>query len=510
MLDRRKGQGGIIYCLRRRDVDDLAASLQKRGVSAVAYHAGLSGEQRHEAQEAFSRERCDVVVATVAFGMGIDRSNVRFVLHTALPKSLEHYQQETGRAGRDGLEAECVLLYSGGDVMSLKRMLEKSAQEAGAEPEFLASALKHLDDMDRYARGAVCRHRALVEHFDQKYEAESCRACDLCLGDTEEVAGATVVAQKVLSCVARVKESFGINHVVAVLRGEASENVRRRGHDQLTTFGLLKGESKADVRDWLYQLIGQKVLMQIGDEYPLLKLNEASWEVMRGRREVRLIRLVRRRKGEGVEKSAAEQISMEGVDAGLFEALRQLRSQIAQERGDKPYMVFGDAVLRELARVRPSTPERMRMISGVGDVKLRDFAPRFVPLITSHCREHGLPMDVNVPVRTMEPAAPRPAARVTVRMQAAQDLYRNGASIDAVVRELKYSRTTALEHLAEFIRTTKPASIATWVPDDVVQRVTAAARQVGVERMKPIYLALGEKVAYDDIRLVLAFLQSRG
>ncbi len=511
VLDRHDGEGGIIYCLRRRDVDELAASLQKRGVQAVAYHAGLSAEQRHEAQEAFSRERCDVVVATVAFGMGIDRSNVRFVLHTALPKSLEHYQQEIGRAGRDGLEAECVLLYSGADVMSLKSMLKKSAQEAGAEPEFLASALKHLDDMDRYARGSVCRHRALVEHFGQKLDAESCGACDLCLGDTEEVAGATTVAQKVLSCVARVKESFGINHVVAVLRGDAAENVRRRGHDQLTTFGLLKGESKADVRDWVYQMIGQKVLMQVGDEYPLLKLNEASWEVMRGRREVRLIRPVRRKKGERVEKSAAAEISWEGVDAGLFETLRQLRLQIAQERGDKPYMVFGDAVLRELARVRPSTPERMRMISGVGDVKLRDFAPRFLPLIASHCRENGLAMDVNVPVHTLEPAAtPRPAARMTARMQAANDLYRNGASIDDVMRELKYSRTTAVEHLAQYILTAKPASIATWVPDDVVQRVTAVVRQIGGDRLKPFYLALGEKVAYDDIRLVLAYLQGRG
>ena len=477
VLDRHDGEGGIIYCLRRRDVDELAASLQKRGVKVVAYHAGLSADLRHEAQEAFTRERCDVVVATVAFGMGIDRSNVRFVLHTAMPKSLEHYQQEIGRAGRDGLEAECVLLHSGADFVSLKWMLEKSATEAGADPEFLASALRHLDDMDRYARGAVCRHRALIEYFGQTYPAESCGACDLCLDDTEEVAGATTVAQKVLSCVARVKESFGITHVVAVLRGDDTENIRRRGHDQLTTFGLLKGESKADVRDWLYQLIGQKVLMQVGDEYPLLKLNEASWQVMRGQREVRLIRPVRRKKGERVEKSAAAEVSWEGVDPGLFEALRQLRLQLAQERGEKPYMVFSDAVLRELARVRPSTPERMRYISGVGDVKLRDFAGRFLPLIASHCRENSLPMDVAVRPAAPTAPAPRPAARMTLRIQAAHDLYRNGALIDDVMRDLKYTRNTAVEHLAEFIRTAKPASIATWVADDVVQRVTAVVRR---------------------------------
>ncbi|HVS36152.1 MAG TPA: DNA helicase RecQ [Gemmataceae bacterium] len=506
VLERHDGEGGIIYCLRRRDVDELAAALQKRGVKAVPYHAGLSADQRRQAQEAFTQEGCDVVVATVAFGMGIDRSNVRFVLHTAMPKSLEHYQQEIGRAGRDGLEAECVLLYSGADVPSLKWMLEKSAQEAQADPEFLASALRHLDDMDRYARGAVCRHRALVDYFGQKLEAESCGACDLCLGDTAEVAGATTVAQKVLSCVARVKEGFGINHVVAVLRGDANENVRRRGHDQLTTFGLLKAETKADVRDWIYQLIGQKVLMQIGDDYPLLKLNEASWEVMRGKRDVRLIRLVRRKRGERVEKSSAERASQEGVDTALFGVLKQLRSQIALERGGKPYMVFSDAVLRDLARVRPSSPERMRMISGVGEVKLRDFAPRFLPVIAQHCGEFHVAMDVNIPVRPVEPATPRPTARMTARTQAAHDLYRKGASIDSVMRELEYSRGTAVEHLAEFIRTAKPASIATWVPDEVVQRVAAAARQLGVERMKPIYQALNEQVPYDDIRLVLAYL----
>ena len=508
VLDRHDGEGGIIYALRRRDVDDLAASLKKRGVKVAAYHAGMTSDQRQEAQEAFTRERCDVVVATVAFGMGIDRSNVRFVLHVAMPKSLEHYQQETGRAGRDGLEAECVLLHSGADYLSLKSILEKSAAEAGADPSFLPNALRHLEDIDRYARGAVCRHRALVEYFGQTYAAESCAACDLCLGDTEEVAGAPVVAQKILSCVARVRESFGINHVVSVLRGEESDNVRRRGHDKLTTFGLLKGESKADVRDWVYQLLGQKVLMQAGDEYPLLKLNEASWEVMRGQRPVRLVRLVRRKKGERPEKSAAAEVSWEGVDPGLFQALRELRRLVAQERQEKPYIVFTDAVLRELARVRPTTPERMRQISGVGDVKLRDFAGRFLPFIIEHCREHGLTTDVTA--RPAVAAAPRarPADRLPARGQAAFDLFRKGVSVAEVMRQLNYARSTTVQYLDEYIRSERPASITTWLPEDVIRRVTAAVRQVGGERLKPIFLALGEQVPYDDIRLVVAFLQT--
>jgi ATP-dependent DNA helicase RecQ len=388
VIERHEGEAGIIYCLRRRDVDDLAATLHKKGVKAMPYHAGMTSEQRQTTQEAFSSERADVIVATVAFGMGIDRSNVRFVLHTAMPKSLEHYQQETGRAGRDGLEAECVLLYSGGDTMTFRSMLEKSAREAGNEAH-LPGVFKHLDDMDRYCRGAVCRHRALVQYFGQNYEAERCNACDLCLGDTEEVADAVVVAQKILSCVARVKQNFGIGHITAVLRGENTENVRKRGHETLTTFGLLKGRSKPDVRDWVYQLIGQGVLLQVGDEYPLLKLNDASWEVMRGERPVRLVQMARRKKGEAPAKSRIETISWEGVDRELFEALRRLRRQLAAEHQVSAFIVFTDNTLRELARVCPSSLERMRLIPGVGDKRLRDFGAQFLAIIADHCGRNG-------------------------------------------------------------------------------------------------------------------------
>jgi ATP-dependent DNA helicase RecQ len=393
VVQRHEGEAGIIYCLRRRDVDDLAADLQKKGIKAKPYHAGMTSEERHETQEAFSAEEVDVVVATVAFGMGIDRSNVRYVLHTAMPKSLEHYQQETGRAGRDGLEAECVLLYSAGDMYTFRAMLTKSAQEAGNEAH-LPGVFKHLDDMDRYCRGAVCRHRALVQYFGQAYEAEHCNACDLCLGDTEEVPDALVVAQKILSCVARVKQGFGIGHVTAILRGENTENVRKRGHDKLTTFGLLKGHGKPDVRDRIYQLIGQGVLLQVGDEYPVLRLNEASWEVMRGQRQIRLVQLARRKKGEKPEKSRAETTSWEGVDRELFEALRRLRRELAAERQVSPFIVFTDNTLRELARVRPSTLDRMRLIPGVGDKRLRDFGALFLPVIADQCHARGLALDV--------------------------------------------------------------------------------------------------------------------
>jgi len=261
----------------------------------------MTAEQRQATQEAFTAERCDVIVATVAFGMGIDRSNVRFVLHAALAQVAGALPAGDGPRRRDGLEAECVLLFSGGDLLTFKAIIEKSAAENAVDPSFVPSALKHLNDMDRYCRGAICRHRALVAYFGQQYEGPSCKACDLCLGDTLEVPDAVVVAQKILSCVARVKEGFGINHVVAVLRGKNTENVRKRGHDKLSTFGLLRAHSDPDLRDWVYQLIGQEVLMQVGTEYPLLKLNASSWDVMRGQRTVRLVQLARRKKGERPE-----------------------------------------------------------------------------------------------------------------------------------------------------------------------------------------------------------------
>jgi ATP-dependent DNA helicase RecQ len=502
VLDRHPHEAGIIYCLRRVDVDDLTLKLQRHGCKALPYHAGLSTEDRKATQDAFAAEQCDLVVATVAFGMGIDRSNIRFVLHAAMPKSIEHYQQETGRAGRDGLEAECVLLHSGADVVSWRAILEKSAEEAAADPSFLTNALRHLEDIDRYARGAVCRHRALVQYFGQRYEPQVCGACDLCLGDTEEVKDALVVAQKILSCVARVKESFGVNHVVGVLRGEKTENIRKRGHDKLSTYGLLGEHSKAEVRDWIYQLIGHDVLCQQGDEYPVLRLNAASWEVMQGQRTVRLVRVARR---ERAAKSVSDRTAWEGVDCELFEAMRGLRRQLADRRKVQPYVVFNDATLRELARVRPSTLERMRRVYGIGDAKLRDYGDRFLQAIKGHCHGHGVPMDVRSEDR--RPAeAHKPSSRPNSQREQAFTLFREQAPVEDVMHQTGRARGTVFDYLCEFIREEKPSSITAWLPEERYSRIAAAARQVGTDRLKPIFIALGEQYPYEEIRLVVTHL----
>jgi ATP-dependent DNA helicase RecQ len=508
VLDRHKDEAGIIYCLRRADVDELAAALNGCGHAALPYHAGLTPEQRKATQDAFAAENCDLVVATVAFGMGIDRSNLRFVLHAAMPKSVEHYQQETGRAGRDGLEAECVLLHSGADFMTWRYILEKSAAEPGVDPSFLPAALKHLGDMDAYCRRSVCRHAALVGYFGQPYEPESCAACDICLGDAEDVPDAQIVAQKILSCVARVKEGFGITHVAAILRGENSENIRKRGHDKLSTYGLLRECRKPDVRDWMYQLVGQGVLLQVGEEYPVLKLTPAAWEVMHGERAVRLRQPVRREKDQRPEKSKADTVSWEGVDHGVFEALRDLRKELAEQRRVPPYVIFSDATLRELARVRPSSLERMRAVYGIGATKLADFGGRFLHLLDVHCRARSLSRD-NSSSPERAPELPKLGARPNPQRALAFDLFRKGTGIDDVARQTGRERSTLFGYLEEYVREERPASLAPWVPEELYQQIAAAARQVGTERLKPIYLALGERVSYDAIRVVRSHLVGR-
>jgi ATP-dependent DNA helicase RecQ len=240
----------------------------------------------------------------------------------------------------------------------------------------------------------VCRHRALVEYFGQTYDRDNCGACDLCLGDTEVLADGLVIAQKILSCVARVREGFGITHVISVLRGDETDMVKKYHHDGLSTFALLRDGSVRDLRDWIYQLISQGVLEQTSDEYPKLKLNVASWEVMKGQRIVRLLRPVRRKKGEKPKRSQPEDVTWEGVDRELFEVLRRLRREMAEEVAKPAYVIFGDRTLRDMAQVRPSTLERMRRLYGVGDNKLREYGEAFLKAIRDLCRETGLKMDV--------------------------------------------------------------------------------------------------------------------
>lgn len=502
VVRRHKNQAAIVYCISRKDTEEMAEHLRGHGCKAAYYHAGMTPEERRQTQDAFSEERLDIVVATVAFGMGIDRSDVRCVIHAAMPKSIEHYQQEAGRAGRDGLEAECVLFYSAADVMRWDSLIEKSAAEAESANEFIAASRAMLGEMQRLAGGARCRHRALSEYFGQEYPRENCNACDVCLGEMEEVADATVLAQKILSCVARVEQRFGAGHVADVLLGANTDLIRRCRHEQLSTYGILQEFDKKELTNLVHQLVDESVLVRTPGDRPILQLNEASWQVLRGQRSVRLLKP----KSGGVKKTQIDKISWEGVDAGLFECLRQLRIGIAQGRGVPAFVIFGDATLREMARRRPGTLAGLAKIPGVGQKKLADLGERFVDQICAHCREHGLSLDETV----MDDAPARPMGKVNRTMLAAHQLFRDGQSIEAVMAALGRARSTVCEYLAEYIMQAGPGSIESWVDAPTYARVAEAVRAVGAAPLKPIFEKLEGQVPYDTIRLVARHLETVG
>jgi ATP-dependent DNA helicase RecQ len=381
ILGRHRGEASIVYCISRKETERLAARLAAEGLLARPYHAGLDARQRHATQEAFAGETIDVVVATVAFGMGIDRSDVRLVLHTSLPKSLEAYQQETGRAGRDGLAAECVLLYSSADVFSWESLVRKSAAESeldAAEQEKLcASQVEHLHAMRRYAQAARCRHAALSEYFGQAYPAASCGACDVCLGETNSLPDATVTSQKILSCVARVGERFGVRHVCEVLRGAKTEGVARHGHDRLSTFGLLADLDQRTAENLAHQLLDQGLLDRTPGDRPVVTLNEKSWEVLRGTREVVLLEP---RAGKA-RTTQADADDWEGVDRDLFERLRKWRRRVAEARGKPAWTILDDKALRAIAREKPSSPAALLRCKGIGEKRLADFGSAILDLV---------------------------------------------------------------------------------------------------------------------------------
>ncbi len=381
VLDRHHDEPGIVYCTSRREVDALAAWLAELGVRVLPYHAGLPDAERKRNQDAFLNERIDVIVATVAFGMGIDRSNVRFVVHVGAPRSLEHYQQESGRAGRDGLEAECVLISSSADFMKWRLMLEQSG-------ELTDGSLALLRRMERYATGVGCRHRHLVEYFGDRYSAErdGCGACDVCLGELEQVAEPMVIARQILSCVARVGQRFGVAHVANVLRGHASKQVVTRGHERLSTFGLLADASVSEVRGYIEQLIGLDLLRQTGDEFPVLGLTQTGLELLKGGAAYPDLALARQRRPrkEPRAQSRAETASWEGVDRALFDTLRLVRLEIARSRGVPPYVIFHDATLREMARLRPTSLDELLAVKGVGERKADDLGETFLTAIRGH------------------------------------------------------------------------------------------------------------------------------
>ncbi len=394
VLDRHKGESGIIYCIRRADVDGMRAQLTDRGYSVLPYHAGMEDEDRKKNQDAFMEEKVETIVATIAFGMGIDKPNVRYVIHAGMPKSLEHYQQQSGRAGRDGLEAECCLFYSAGNYGTWRHILADQA------PEATNIALGKLNQMYEYCTGVVCRHGAILNYFGQDLHKTNCAACDVCLGELVCMEDSLETAQKILSCVLRLQERFGGDYTASVLIGSGEQRVLSSGHDALSTHGILSDYSKRVVRDWVEQLVAQDCIQKTG-EYNVLNVTEKGWGVLRGEDTPHLLKPAEKRARKRVRAPKAAKDSWEGVDEGLFEALRELRLQIAHKKRVRAYVVFSDAALRDMARRRPATSEEFLAVKGVGEKKNQQYGHAFMAAI----KGHGLANSAKTYDPDLDPAA---------------------------------------------------------------------------------------------------------
>jgi ATP-dependent DNA helicase RecQ len=480
------GEAVIVYCISRADTERVSELLKSKGINAAAYHAGLDARTRARTQEAFAAEKLDVVVATVAFGMGIDRSNVRCVIHAAMPKSVEHYQQETGRAGRDGLEAECILFYSRGDYGRWERLMSRSAAETEQPPEFTAAQMALVSEMYGFANNPVCRHKQLSEYFGQKYGDPNCKACDVCLSDAPELEGGDEIAQAVIGCVQGLRVPFGVGYVVDVLRGSASERIESRRHDKLPQFGVLKAMSREQVQQLVYQVVGLGLLERTQDERPVLLVTEEGRKVAAGKASAHLKAPVVSAPGRRSEDAEGWQ----GVDRGLFEVLRALRRTIAEERDVPPFVIFSDAVLRDMAQARPRSLEELRNVKGVGDRKLADLGARFIEAISGYAQQR-------------REATHRTTVIGNASKGLAFQLFAMGQSIDAVAAKTGRAKGTIAQYLEDYVSERKPADVSAWVDDLTYARVRATAERTPGGFLKPVFEALGGSVSYEDIRVVM-------
>jgi len=378
-LSRRKNSPGIIYCLSRKKTENVAAKLQDRGYRAAYYHAGMDNDERSRVQDAFIRDKVQIICATIAFGLGIDKSNIRWIVHYSLPKNIESYYQEIGRAGRDGAPADTVLFYSYADVKTHHDMLEDTAPE---RRELLTAK---LDRMKRYAEADICRRRILLAYFNEQ-PAEDCGNCDVCKNPPKKFDG-TVIAQKALSAVYRTGEKVNMTTLIQILRGSSNPAIRENGYDSIKTFGVGHDIKYGEWAEYIFQLLNSGFLDIAYDEGYALKLNELSYRILKSEMEVFLTQPTELEKK--FETIAAPAPVRKKMDDGLFERLRTLRKELADETNVPAYIVFSDRTLMEMAEVRPRNDMEMLSVSGIGEHKLQKYGRQFLSEIQWYLNEKG-------------------------------------------------------------------------------------------------------------------------
>jgi ATP-dependent DNA helicase RecQ len=494
-LNERRDQSGIIYCLSRNSVDSLAEDLRSEGYQALPYHAGLSKETRDKHQELFLKDEAKIVVATIAFGMGIDKSNVRFVVHLDLPKNVESYYQETGRAGRDGLQSEALLFFSWADVKKLKDFASVEGNRQQTE-----IMLKKLTLMGKFGGLRTCRRRFLLEYFDDSAE-EKCGNCDICCGKTFETFDGTIIAQKALSAVYRTGGRFGLHYIVDFLRGSKSEKIWDE-HKKLKTYGVGSDVSRKEWLEYFDDLIGQGLLAQKQkDNFSILALTDKSLPVLRGEQTVELFKVTVK---EDKKPSLVAETSHEYFK-DLFDRLREVRTGFARAENVPPYVVFSDATLVEMATFLPNTLAEMRKISGVGELKLEKYAADFLEVIREYCAGQNLDsrIDLKMPKRERKTRTKRDengddTYSISLKM------FRGGIPIDKIAALRGMSQNTIEMHLLRFI-TTGEVRLEQIVSAQKIEQIKNALIKFNESgALSPVKDFLGDDYSYGEIRAVLA------
>ncbi len=477
-LKNRPGESGIIYCYSRKNVESLAEELKHAGFRALPYHAGLSASVRSTNQEKFIKDDVEILVATIAFGMGIDKPNIRFVIHHDLPKNLEAYYQETGRAGRDGLRSDCVLFYSYGDRQKIEYFINQMTNEK--ERQIARDKLKDIID---FCETTLCRRKLLLGYFGENFKAEKCGGCDNCLMPKDEIE-ATGEILTILSCIEELGEKFGINYCIDVLTGGKSSRILHNGHASLRSYGSGKNLPKKTWQGFIRELLRRGYLALEG-EYPVLKLCQKSRNMLSGsgaaNEKIFLI------KPQVVEKPAI--IEHDPEDQRLFEALRALRKTLADAENYPPYMIFNDASLKQMAARRPCTPEDFRKITGVGDKKLERYGAIFISEIRRFCEKNNL---------SSQPMKKQSSEYVTLEM------LDQGMDLDEITLKRNLSLNTIYTHIEKLILAGENIPIERLIRKERMDAISRVVLELGGESLKPVRERLGDNFSYGEIRIVRA------
>jgi ATP-dependent DNA helicase RecQ len=487
-INENKEQSGIIYAATRKEVDSIYEKLEARGVSVSRYHAGLSDEDRRKNQEDFVYDRISVMVATNAFGMGIDKSNVRFVIHYNMPKNIEAYYQEIGRAGRDGEDSECIMLFSAQDVMTQKYLIEVGTQS----PDRKINEYRKLQNIIDFVHHNGCLRKYILNYFGEAVDYEGCENCSSCLSDGEFV-DKTVDAQKVLSCIYRMKRDFGVNTIVDVLRGSAQKKILQYKFNELTTYGIMKDYSKEYLSNFINMLISHGFISLKEGEYPTVVLNTQSMKVLKSQEQVVFKESVK------VKKISS--------DNELFDILRALRKEIASKEGVPPYFIFGDAVLKEMSTRLPVNQAQMMDISGVGQKKYEKYGELFIEEISKYAQEKNIEIAWTSVKSEKIPSEVKKREDKIKTHEVTLNMLQENMSIKEIMEERQLTLSTLLGHIEKCLGEDRlqglTVDFAGLFSKEVEQEVLAAIEEVGSERLTPIKKIVSDSIDFDTIRTVI-------